>query len=520
MLYNVLDNRFTHFDKSLKPTEISEPFYLSVLYNDDDDLSYDYEELLESIVEQFSSELQGFRHHHIRFLSNPPSKVEKEINNFTQNASQFTNFIQTKALELNTALYQGREASFIISQRRENLIKSDFNKKSNNENESDSSSESSHKSEYSYSDSDDSDEDMFIDKFIIYDNEESDEIIKQLDKIAVLINKVFSNAKDKNASLLHGSLASSRNGSKSPSSSSKTTRITKSMKSSISSTMKKNILAQVNCIEDALSSTYLQLFASMKGTLVALIRSADYEQAGNVNREMRQRILEFVGHLNDIKKRASQNLDVKSVRAVDERINQLKSMESEDIKICILDSLRDVIDMTITNYDRNIKKINDEYHDYIQLLKSELGQNSQDVMEKDHIPALIKIEKEKMMALKREEKRSDPSFPEKRNAIRMLIENEQYDTADKETAQLEKLVIKTRKQRIEKVEQKYDLMKQQKIESQREELLMMEKRFSRKVQLAKENKKTAIESRFKILQSSIRSTSQRHLTFALREAFF
>lgn len=289
------------------------------------------------------------------------------------------------------------------------------------------------------------------------------------------------------------------------------------MKMSIQRNMSDESLVQVTCVEDAMASIYIQLFASIKGTLFALIRVSDTKRALKVKGELNERIQEFMGHLDSIKKRAKVRDDVKTIKAIDERLSYLNGLEEDSIKNCICDSLRNFIEFTFANYDRNINMFKNQYSKSVDVLRSELNSNLQKIKIEKHIPDLILIEKKKLIATKKEEQRPDMTSYERDEAvISNYIEKKNYQLAEREKAKLAKKKEEKKQKKLKDVESKYNEMKNQKLKEQQDELLRMERRFEKKMneEKAKMNRERTVQTR--ILATSMKTSSLRHYKTALK----
>ncbi|KAK8836132.1 hypothetical protein M9Y10_039945 [Tritrichomonas musculus] len=529
LLYNVFNARFEIHDSGLSLATVSAAYNFAVKIEStfytikrkeeeeeeeeefDEELSANFQSLLEGMLDAASSDLLSLRRSQIRFLSNPP---QGDSDSYIKKAKKISEDIQSKALDLNAALYSGRETNFINSQR---LMAEDSEERRR-------AKQQEMNNDYDYSDDEfknknheeEEEEEEFIyytDSFEMYDNEESEEIKSQLDKIISISNNIFQTAKNSQNADFNDRPRSIRQSSKSQ----QNQIFTKSMKMSIQRNMSDESLVQVTCVEDAMASIYIQLFASIKGTLFALIRVSDTKRALKVKGELNERIQEFMGHLDSIKKRAKVRDDVKTIKAIDERLSYLNGLEEDSIKNCICDSLRNFIEFTFANYDRNINMFKNQYSKSVDVLRSELNSNLQKIKIEKHIPDLILIEKKKLIATKKEEQRPDmTSYESDEAVISNYIEKKNYQLAEREKAKLAKKKEEKKQKKLKDVESKYNEMKNQKLKEQQDELLRMERRFEKKMneEKAKMNRERTVQTR--ILATSMKTSSLRHYKTALK----
>lgn len=541
MLYNVFDNRSEIRDDTLRLSDVSESYYLTVIYssdlkkvernnddheedeydgNEDEELTslqLDFGSLLEDLVNTATSNIQSLRSKQYQLLSLPPTE-DSSMKEYSRKAKEITQLIQEKATDLNTALYHGREVSFILYQQKE-MYKSH---------------ESGDEEEEDYL--------QLIDNLRIYDHEESEMIIRQLNKLTSLHNDIFNknNTKNYDRSRLLGvadktkpKMSKKTEVSKRPSRYSKNTFqpttlysskkektpiVSQTTKIMISTQMPDLDKIQINLVDDAIVAAYIQLFSSIKGTLVANIRSGDYKQALNVREEITERMAEVKTYINLIKNRSKALNDIQTIKAIEKRIETLNQMQTDDLKKCIGDSLKDVIKANMASYDY---QINEETKKY----KNTLGENRQkyretfmDLIHNKHLPDLELIEKKKIITVRKEKQRefSRKEFDQQQIRIAQCMDSNQFKEAKKERAKLLEMQRKTRAESVSTVRKKFSKLEKEKIEEQRQELIRCNERYIAKKTKARSALDQQKEKWLRLFFSSIKSSSQRHYEFALQ----
>ena len=556
LLYKVLNARFEYHDSSLRLTDVSSVLgatLKSTIKNnenygdeeeDDDenalDLVSDLQSLLEGVIDRAVSSLLALRNKQIRFLSSAP--LPGETVKYAKTAKQISSDIQQMALDLNMALSNGREADFALSQRlsseaadekRIALIRAAIRGAINdNEEEEDEEEDifltegsdaqlrhrkSSHLDNIFVEEEEEDDLPVYADNFQSYENEESEEIVKQLGKIVSLSNIVFQRSKEKTNADFNNRKRLTQTEKSSTGNQDSSFLITKSMKLSIQRTMDSESIIHSKCIEKAMVSTYTQLLASIKGTLVALIRTSNDKEALKVKDELKERIFELLSHLDSIKKRAKLRDDVRTIKETDMQISDLKGACDHSIKGCICESLRNVIDIKISNYDKKIRLIDDILYDLYSKMGIKLARRTKKIMDQKHIPDLILIEKKKKIEIKKEIERMDfNSYEKEENKIGSHIESKEYALARIEKRSLNKKKKEAKDQRLHDLNQKYENLKIQKLMEQKKELLRMEERFNRKKSNEKRKADKLKEVQTRVLVTSIKSSSLRHYQLALK----
>ncbi|OHT02799.1 hypothetical protein TRFO_29923 [Tritrichomonas foetus] len=500
LLFTTIEERFNSQDPTLKATDVSLPFLTAVEYNDD---NFDqFRDLLITQIEQCSSNLENLRRKQLKLLSNQP-KEEEDLDYYLIDSKDLSKEIQDRALDLNVALYQGRKASFILSQRPKPI-----------------------NDDYSYY-SDDEESPEQSDVFLLYDNEESTAIKSHLEAIIDLNKNIYSSVEvpfspgmapkqRKTATTISDTASVFSVGSSTISKKSKKSTMTKAVMSKIAQHMDQFTRTQVNAIEDAMASTYLQLFASIKGTLIAAIRLSEYQDAAEINMRMHQQCLEYLNHLNETKKRANRDLDVDMLKATDDRIKEMQAQSTNDLERCINESLRNLIDMTITNYERNLEDITDKYNILIDNEKKALQSTASKMMTDTHIPQLVLIEKQRLIAKEKEKMRKQTQFQHIEDSIREFASKGDYNRAKMEKEKLEIAKEEDLRKRIIDMDKSFDTKKNNIIQEQSKDLQLLEERYNLKLERIKADKSQEFTEQLNTLASSIRSSLQRHAQFALK----
>ena len=500
LLYETIEKRFNTPDPTLKATDVSLPFLTAVQYNADNYIQF--RDLLITQVEQCGASLENLRRRQLKILSEPP-KEDENLDFYISDAKDLSKEIQSIALDLNAALFQGRDACFILSQRPLPIQDDD-----------------------DYSDNYESENPDDRDVFLLYDNEESAAIKNHLDAIIDLNKSIYSSVsvpfspgmspkkrKQASDSASVYSLAASSTSRKSKKS---TTSMTRAIMAKIADHMNEQTRAQTHIVEDAMASTYLQLFSSIKGTLIAAIRLSEYQDAAKINQRMHQQCLEYLNHLNETKKRANKDLDIEMLKDTDQRIQEMQAQSTNDLEYCIIESLRNLIDMTISNYERNIENISDKYYDLIENERKNLQTNASKMSTDIHIPQLVLLEKERLIALKKENNRMPPQFQAYEDRIRQYAAKGEYARAKTEKRNLENAREADLNKRLDDVNKVYDTKKSNLILEQQKELNNLEENFKNKKKKIKLDREVEYKEQGNTLASSLRSSVQRHSQFAIK----
>ena len=500
LIEQFLEARVDSRDQTLKASDIAGPYCCAVKF-DDVEIATTLKGLLVSQIEQQISDLEKMRRQQLKNLSKPPSVEEDLAEMYIETSKRLAEDIQKKAMDLNQAICRGREAEFFAAQKPKEINIDDENLEDQMEEEDAAQ--------------------VGGGVFIQYDNDESTNIYSHLTDVRSLIDNLYLNISAARSSGMSVSGKKSRWDATSVASSvsktsSKTTRMTKAEMNRLVKHMSPEEVKQSHCLEDALSGTYLQLFASIKGMITAAIRASDYNIALDMNKNLRENTLEYVNHLTSQKKRALEILDLQGAKDAEMRIQDLSKEKNDEMMKCILDSLRDLIEVTISNYYRNCDDIDDEFQETEDIQRKDLDKKFGDMERKVHMPNLVILEKQLKVALKREEMRGTSAMVEKEDEIRRLAANNDFEAAEREKQKLEKARAEELRTRIAKVEAKFAKQRKQMLAQQQRDLQLLEDAFNASMEQIAAQKEAAKKEQLNTLASSIRSSQQRHVHFALK----
>ena len=501
LIVQFLEARVDCRDQALKASDIAVPYCRAVKYNDDE-IAEGLKGLLVSQIEQQISDLEKMRRQQLKNLSKPPSVEEDLAQVYIDTSKRLSEDIQKKAMDLNKAICQGREAEFFTAQRPKEVAVNDEDRETPYEEEDDNTQ-------------------VGGGVFIQYDNDESTNIYGHLTDIRSLIENLYLNISAARSSGISVSGKKSVSDAASVYSSasrvsSKTTRMTKAEMNRLVKHMSPEEVKQSHCLEDALSCTYLQLFASIKGMITAAIRASDYNIALDMNKNLRENTLEYVNHLTSQKKRALEILDLEGAKAAEMRIQELSGQKNDEMMKCIMDSLRDLIEVTISNYYRNCDDIDDEFQETEDIQRKDLDKKFGDMERKVHMPNLVILEKQLKVAVRREEMRGTAAMTEKEDEIRRLAANNDFAAAERAKQRLEKARAEDLQTRIKAVEAKFAKQRKQMLAQQQRDLQVLEDAFNAKMEQIAKQKAKAKQEQLNTLASSVRSSQQRHVHFALK----
>ena len=498
LIQQFLEARVDCRDQTLKATDVSVPYNQAVRHNDDEAADR-LKGLLVSKIEQQMSDLEHMRRQQLKNLAKTPSTEPELAEEYIATSKRLSQDIQKKATDLNKAICDGREAEFLLAQRPTPV-------------------------QVDEEDMDERDEEEDIAPagiFIQYDNEESTNIYNHLTDLRGVIDGLYLNisaARSSGASVSGRKSVSDATSVFSASSkmSSRTTRVTKAEMNRLVKHMSPEEVKQSLCLEDALSETYLQLFASINGMITAAIRDSDYNIAIDMNKKLKESTLEYVNHLTALKKRALEILDLEGAKEAERRLQELSANKNDELGKCIIASLRNLIELTICNYYRNCDDIDDKYQDIEDTQRKELDKRFGDMERKVHMPNLVILEKQLKVARKREEMRGTAAMTEKEDVIRTLAAKNDFAAAEREKKKLELARAEDLKARLDQVEAKFGKQRKQMMAQQQRDLQVLEDSFNAKMEHIAAQKEAEKKEQLNTLASSIRSSQQRHVQFAMK----
>ncbi|KAK8888873.1 hypothetical protein M9Y10_033613 [Tritrichomonas musculus] len=514
LLLNSVKQRFDAHDPTLKASDISLFLSNAVKYNSD--IRDELQELLVTQIEQVSANLEILRRKQYKMLSNPPN--DENLDYYIEDTKDLTTEIESYASDLNLAFFYGREASFNLIQLPEvtNEDEENLNAESDREENNVKTSKSDQ-------------EDIF--KF--YDIEEDDAIEVHLQSIIDLNNTVYSSieipyspgkapkpSRRKSSGLSSASdsiSVYSNSGMSTSSKKSKSTvssKMTKASMSQVSVHMDNFIRTQVIAIEDAMCSTYLQLFASIKGILIAYIRLEEYKAVKKINEKFQLKCIEYQNHLLEIKNRASRALDIQTMKDAEQRIQELQNLGINDIEQIINEGLRSKIRKLIVNYEENIADITDDYESQMNTAKTKLQTNASSMMTNIHLPQLILLEKQRKIAYEKEKRRELSQFTQLEDQIREFAKKNDFSRANMEKQKLEALKEEALNKRIEEVDKTYDSKKKLLLQEQQKDLEFLEQNYNQKIVKINQRRTAELDNQMDRLNSAIRSRIQKEARFA------
>lgn len=503
IIIDTIKQRFDIHDPTLKASDISLSFLQAVRYNSD--IKDSLQELLVTQIEQVSANLENLRRKQIKMLSNPPT--EENIDYFLEDTKDLTTEIEKNANDLNLALLRGREASFDLYQLPEPINKEEGNNKRS--------------------------EKIKDDVFLLYDNEEGDAIKAHLDSIIELNTTIYSSieipyspgkapkpSRRKSSGLSSSGDAISVYSSTNSTASSKkwmgstSSKLSKATMSQISIHMDDPTRTQVIAIEDAMSSTYYQLFASIKGFLIGAIRFEEYNNAKRINDRYLQICLEYQNHLLETKNRASRALDLQTMKDTEQKIQELQNLGVNDLEKIINEGLRSKIEKLVSNYEYNLYEIVDDYNKSVDDAKNSLEINASKLMSEIHIPQLVLLEKQRKIAYEKEKRREVPQFTQLEDQIREFAKKNDFSRANMEKQKLETMRKEELTRRVEEIDKTYDSKKKTLLKDQQKDLHNLEQSYNQKIIKIKQRRDAEFNNQMDRLSSALKSRIQKDSRFA------
>jgi hypothetical protein len=216
---------------------------------------------------------------------------------------------------------------------------------------------------------------------------------------------------------------------------------------------------QVESLEKSVRRTERELSFSRRNLLMVAVRRMDINNARMLIKQLR------VGHERDIagfaekRQNSRRELDVESVRSIDEKIAGNHFSESRILIPCFDDAIRDIVEGTIWNYRQNIAEIEQNFTKEKEILDKNNSERKKKLMEqgKQNRQAIEKKKTETTASL---DHRMDAIFRDIQDRIRVLLDEKNYREAAAEKRRLDLLLEEVRDRtqfqscRMEKVQQK------------------------------------------------------------------
>lgn len=512
IFFNFIDERYSENDDSLKATDVSS-VYLNYI-NTSPKIEESEIELLENMlirqIERSSSKLQDKRSKQLKLLSAP---TKKNVDYYTADAKRLNDEIQQLSGDLNLALFQAREGTFI--QRSTTLTETSPNYAS-------------------MSGQDDETDPRDQDAFLSYDDDEGqatqNHLLALLDLNQVAYSRVEEDDTDKSSTKSSRKKRQSFADSSSVYSSGNLSTLSKRSSGGVSSItmtkaqmakklqyMDKATRAQVNALDNAITSTYLQRIASMRGYLVGTIRLGQYGEAKRINDIIKKNCVNYQNHLSEARNRASQNLDIQQMQATEEQSQIPQEGVNDDVEKCIVDSFKTYLERLIKNYRENLKQIHHEAHDCKKAARKTFFDSSINLQNNIHLPQGELIEKQRLIALQKERKRNvDQIFREKEQNIRDLVKKNDYNRANAEKEKLVKLKKQDLNDRLAQVNKEFNDKREKLLNTQRKDLQMLEEKYIKKKDDINHHAKEEMDYQLNTFITIIKSTIAKHFSFAIK----
>jgi hypothetical protein len=139
----------------------------------------------------------------------------------------------------------------------------------------------------------------------------------------------------------------------------------------------------------------LQLFASLKGLISGAIRKWLPDEARERHRQLQEVSVQYVNHPQDLKSRAMKRLDLETVQMVVKRLDELGRENHEPLYQCIVQSLRDLAEVSVSNYEQQCDEVRAKHLHDVEAEQAALADRCADKEENVHVPALALVEKER-----------------------------------------------------------------------------------------------------------------------------
>ncbi|OHT09222.1 hypothetical protein TRFO_21960 [Tritrichomonas foetus] len=273
---------------------------------------------------------------------------------------------------------------------------------------------------------------------------------------------------------------------------------------------------QVQFTREAIARTYEEIFSSLRSLITVAIRNLDADSAEKMNKELRNMNTEYLGQLEELRKARVEEMDVKGTKEIEATMSTAQVDTNNLIIKCLEESLADVLEQTLENYQTNIQAIEDDYQVQEEISKKDFDKRFKQLERNEHMDSLVLLEKQLKIELMREEQRPIAALNDRQALIKQLLNAKEYEAAEKEKKKLEKETQAERAERKKIITMKYERLKKQKINQQYRALNNLDNSFQVKSEKYKQDKERKLQEQKNMLASSIRASQQRILLFGTR----
>ncbi|KAK8882802.1 hypothetical protein M9Y10_045443 [Tritrichomonas musculus] len=528
-LVNILKIRVFYKDLSLKLTTASSLFRISVHIGDDNTTT----ELIKILNRLFTDRLKyltDIRMNEIQFISSDIPQFFSQLGDIDDKVGnelkqQFTQIYNTKSDKIKTISTQISDSLFVcqktIFQYHRYLVSKQQKEKAKQE-------EQLIEEEEEVNDNEDEEMNERVTVFAKLDVSFNDKTHDHLENLKNYLNEIYANVliTTNNSAKENSTKANSEGASVSTVSaimSASTASAKKARKNAKSKATRKKIEKQLNIserlqvlfTEESIARTYEEMFTSLQSLITVAIRNLDADMADNINKELRRMNTDHLNNLEEIRKLYVEALDIKGTRETEERMTNSQTVSNRIILKSLEESLKDVIEQTIDNYQSNLEQIEEEFKDKLDKSEKEFDKRFK-MLEKSDIDDSITNEKKRKIRLTQEEQRQCSELNEREKLIKKLLNERRYEEAEREKRIYESEKVKERDARIKATNDKYKNIRKQKLNIHNRNIKILKDSHDAKIIKNAQEKQKNVDEQKKMLASSVRGIQQRILLFGTK----
>ena len=273
---------------------------------------------------------------------------------------------------------------------------------------------------------------------------------------------------------------------------------------------------EVQFYQESIVRTYEELFTNCKSLIRAAIRNLNADTAEKLNKEMRSMNTDYLVILEELRKSCVEDMDIQGTRKIEEKMTNSQVDTNQLIIKCLEESLSDIVEQTIDNYNINVKAIEEDFNSYKSVCEQGFQKRFQELERNEHKPSLELLDKKLQLDLSKEEHRAVSSLTDRKLLIKKLLNARDYAGAQREKKLLDAEIQKQQEQRKKAVTQKYEKLKKRKLEQQFDSLKNLENKYNTKAEIFNLGTEKSLQEQKNILSSSLKSSQQRILLFGTR----
>jgi hypothetical protein len=198
-------------------------------------------------------------------------------------------------------------------------------------------------------------------------------------------------------------------------------------------------ILQIDTLRLSAERTEREIEVSRRNLLMVFVRRLDLPAARRLVRQLRDSSEKRIAECTKKREDRKGELDVKSVRSLDEMIIGNSFSPTRILAPCIDAALRDVVEGTIWNYQQNVAIVEQEFAKTVEQVEKERSERIDVVVKQTDAARLVLRQKNDVIAAG-EDQRREVLFADTRKRIQMLIDAKQYEEADVERKRLMELM--------------------------------------------------------------------------------